>query len=116
MDIATETLADASLINNNNQLVIDEESLTPIQKFYDNCNIFITGGTGFLGKMLINKLLTACSSIDTIYLLVRNKKGKDVHSRVEDIFDDPVSICSNRIQFTLLPVWRAQTYPTKYPL
>lgn len=41
--------------------------------------------------MLINKLLTSCSTIDTIYLLVRNKKGKEVHSRVEDIFDDPVS-------------------------
>lgn len=41
--------------------------------------------------VLINKLLTSCSTIDTIYLLVRNKKGKEVHSRVEDIFDDPVS-------------------------
>lgn len=38
--------------NNNNQLItdIDEESSTPIQRFYSNCNIFITGGTGFLGK------------------------------------------------------------------
>lgn len=131
-----------TLANNSNQLIMDEEPFTPIQKFYDNCNIFITGGTGFLGKsknqiscdahlkpfmnwfgsspvwpiysfwneftyiliglfpsvslfrftVLINKLLTACSSLDTIYLLVRNKKGKDVHSRIEDIFDDPVSM------------------------
>lgn len=40
--------------NNNNvdQLItdIDEESSTPIQQFYANCNIFVTGGTGFLGK------------------------------------------------------------------
>lgn len=34
----------------NSQLIMDEEPFTPIQKFYDNCNIFITGGTGFLGK------------------------------------------------------------------
>lgn len=50
--MATETV-NLDLIsnnNNNNQLIIDEESFTPIQKFYDNCNIFITGGTGFLGK------------------------------------------------------------------
>lgn len=24
--------------------------LTEIQQFYDRCNVFITGGTGFLGK------------------------------------------------------------------
>lgn len=38
--------------NINHQLItdIDGESSTPIQKFYVNCNIFITGGTGFLGK------------------------------------------------------------------
>lgn len=26
------------------------EELTPMQKFYDGTNVFITGGTGFLGK------------------------------------------------------------------
>lgn len=39
-----------TLPNDSNQLIMDEEPFTPIQKFYDNCNIFITGGTGFLGK------------------------------------------------------------------
>lgn len=45
--------------------------------------------------VLINKLLTACSSINTIYLLVRSKKGKDVDSRIAEIFEDPVSIHIN---------------------
>lgn len=40
------------LANNNSQLIMDEEPFTPIQKFYDNCNIFVTGGTGFLGKSM----------------------------------------------------------------
>lgn len=66
--------------------------LTPIQQFYTKCNIFITGGTGFLGKVLLNKILTSCPGIENIYLLVRNKRGKDVHSRVEEIFEDPVSV------------------------
>lgn len=48
MEFDTETIP--TLINNNNQLIMDEEALTPIQRFYDNCNIFVTGGTGFLGK------------------------------------------------------------------
>lgn len=38
------------LPNANNSIIMDEELLTPIQNFYENCNIFITGGTGFLGK------------------------------------------------------------------
>lgn len=38
------------LPNINGSVIMDEESMTPIQKFYDNCNVFITGGTGFLGK------------------------------------------------------------------
>jgi alcohol-forming fatty acyl-CoA reductase len=34
-------------------------------------------------------LLRKCD-VQTFYLLVRSKKGKDVHSRIEDIFDDPL--------------------------
>lgn len=37
----------------------------------------------------MEKLLRTCQ-VDTIYLLVRDKKGKNIHSRVEDLFDDPV--------------------------
>lgn len=69
--------------------------LTPIQQFYKECNIFITGGTGFLGKVLLNKILSSCPGIENIYLLVRSKRGKDVNSRVEEIFEDPVRLfCS----------------------
>lgn len=39
----------------------------------------------------MDKLLRS-TNIDTIYLLIRSKKGKDVHTRLEDIFDDPVII------------------------
>lgn len=47
--------------------------------------------TGFMGKVLIEKLLRSCSTIENIYLLIRQKKGKDIHTRVEELFDDPVS-------------------------
>lgn len=36
-----------------NERYEDEIDLTPIQKFYDEANVFITGSTGFLGKLLI---------------------------------------------------------------
>lgn len=77
----TEPMSTESLIN---------EKLTPIQEFYYGQSIFITGGTGFMGKLLIEKLLRVCPGVVSIYLLVRPKKGKDVHQRTEEIFDDAV--------------------------
>lgn len=45
---------------------------------------------GFLGKTLIDKMLRSCPDVENIYLLVRPKKGVDIHTRLEDIFDDIV--------------------------
>lgn len=61
-----------------------------IQKFYSGCNVFITGATGFMGKVLIEKLLRS-TDVATIYILVRAKKGKSIHVRMEEIVDDIVS-------------------------
>ncbi|XP_015586810.1 fatty acyl-CoA reductase wat [Cephus cinctus] len=65
-------------------------NFSPLQEFYAGQTIFITGGTGFLGKLLIDKLLRCCPGIKFIYLLVRPKKGKDVYQRVENLIDDPL--------------------------
>lgn len=67
-----------------------EDILTPIQKFYAGANVFVTGATGFLGKLLIEKLLRSCPELSTIYVLVRNKKGKELHERIEELFADAV--------------------------
>lgn len=45
---------------------------------------------GFMGKVLIDKLLRTCPGIENIYLLIRKKKGKDIHTRIDELFDDPV--------------------------
>ncbi|XP_014601322.1 PREDICTED: putative fatty acyl-CoA reductase CG5065 [Polistes canadensis] len=67
-----------------------DKKLTPIQEFYDGQNIFITGGTGFMGKLLIEKLLRSCPTIKCIYILIRPKKGKDVFQRQNELFEDTV--------------------------
>ncbi|VEN61737.1 unnamed protein product [Callosobruchus maculatus] len=64
--------------------------LTPIQEFYKDAHILITGGTGFLGKLLIEKLLRSCNELSKIYLIVRSKKGKNMPIRLEETFQDVV--------------------------
>lgn len=54
--------------------------------------IFITGGSGFLGKVLIEKILRKCPDVDKIYLLLRTKKGVSPKQRVEAIFSSVVSL------------------------
>jgi len=58
-----------------------------ISDFFAGRSIFITGATGFMGKVLMEKLLRSCPSINNIYILVRPKKGKDPASRVGDLLE-----------------------------
>ena len=48
-------------------------------------NVFVTGGTGYLGRVLIHKLLTYCPDIGQLYLLMREKKGVCQEKRLEDM-------------------------------
>ncbi|XP_024868018.1 fatty acyl-CoA reductase wat-like isoform X3 [Temnothorax curvispinosus] len=74
----------------NNEQDIKHE--TPIQNFYAGQSIFITGCTGFLGQILIEKLLRSCPDISTMYLLIRSKKDKSPESRLNEMFKSSVSI------------------------
>lgn len=82
----------------NEDTVFSNKEQSQIQKFYDGLNVLITGGTGFMGKILIEKLLRS-TDVSTIYVLIRPKKGKDVHVRMDEIFEDVVSnLLINMIQ------------------
>lgn len=56
-----------------------------IPEFYNGKSVFITGGLGFIGKVLVEKLLRSCPGIVNIYLIVRQKKGKSIEDRFNDL-------------------------------
>nr|WKE35581.1 alcohol forming fatty acyl CoA reductase [Paurocephala sauteri] len=68
--------------------ILDDEIGTPIQEFFRGSTIFITGGTGFMGKVLTEKLLRCCPHIKHIYLLIRPKKGVDIQERLQKTYND----------------------------
>lgn len=54
-----------------------------ISEFYKDKVILISGGTGFIGKSLIEKLLRSCDGVKRILVLIRSKKGKSIEERIE---------------------------------
>lgn len=64
-----------------------------IRKFYKDKTIFITGASGFMGKVLLEKLLYSCSDLKEILILMRPKRGKSGAERVQDFAQIPVSSC-----------------------
>jgi alcohol-forming fatty acyl-CoA reductase len=54
-----------------------------IKEFYDNAEVFVTGASGFIGKVLVEKLLRSCTGIEKVYILVRAKKGRSPADRIK---------------------------------
>jgi alcohol-forming fatty acyl-CoA reductase len=62
-----------------------------IYEFYRESTVLITGGTGFMGKVLVEKLLR-CFEVKKIYLLVRTKKGENAKIRLEKFAKETVRV------------------------
>ncbi|XP_076687278.1 fatty acyl-CoA reductase wat-like isoform X2 [Andrena cerasifolii] len=61
-----------------------------IAEWFADTNVLVTGGTGFLGKLIVEKLLRSCPGIARIYIIVRPKKGKISEQRFKENFEDAV--------------------------
>ncbi|XP_072379103.1 putative fatty acyl-CoA reductase CG5065 [Diabrotica undecimpunctata] len=61
-----------------------------ISNWYRDQHVFITGATGFMGKILIEKLLRSCPDVAAIYVIIRSKKGKNATQRLEELLNSVV--------------------------
>jgi len=60
-----------------------------IPEFYEDSEIFITGGSGVVGKALIEKVLRSCN-IRRIYILIRPKRNRSVQERLEKLKNEKI--------------------------
>ncbi|XP_047513970.1 putative fatty acyl-CoA reductase CG5065 [Pieris napi] len=79
---------DPSLPDMNREVL--EGSIEGIADFFTNAVILVTGGTGFVGKALLEKLLRSCPGIDTVYVLMRPKRGLSVEQRYKELIKNQV--------------------------
>lgn len=77
----------------------DFNELSEIQTFYKDTTILLTGCTGFLGKILLEKLLRACE-VKKIYCIVRDKKNQLADERFHQMFESKVSFITTYIYLT----------------
>ena len=61
-----------------------------VSEFYSNRSVLITGASGFVGKVLIEKLLRACPKIKRIFVLIRPKWNKQAEERLRDLLETPL--------------------------
>ncbi|XP_049296774.1 fatty acyl-CoA reductase wat-like [Anopheles funestus] len=60
-----------------------------VSEFYHDTVVLVTGSTGFLGKVLVEKLLRSFD-VKKIYLLIREKRGSSSTQRLQQMISDPI--------------------------
>ncbi|XP_049636995.1 fatty acyl-CoA reductase 1 isoform X2 [Suncus etruscus] len=59
--------------------------MVSIPEYYEDKNVLITGATGFLGKVLLEKLLRSCPKVNSVFVLVRQKAGQTPQERIDEL-------------------------------
>ena len=54
-----------------------------VKQFYADKTILITGCTGFLAKIILEKIIRSCSNFKKIFVLIRSKQGFTLQDRLE---------------------------------
>lgn len=72
--------------------MVAADDILTIPEWLENQSIFITGVSGFIGKILLWKILKSCPGIDSVYVLIRSKKGKPPQERLDELLSISVNV------------------------
>lgn len=61
-----------------------------VPMYYAGKHVLITGATGFIGKVLLEKLLRSCPDVAVLYCVIRPKKQQTVEERLAEIASSKV--------------------------
>ncbi|XP_069484627.1 fatty acyl-CoA reductase 2 [Ambystoma mexicanum] len=61
--------------------------MSSVAAYYRGKTVLITGATGFMGKVLLEKLLRASPDVEAIFILARPKAGQSIQERMTDILN-----------------------------
>lgn len=61
----------------------NDSSNDDIKSFYINKNVFVTGATGYLGKVVIEKLLRDCKDMGNMYIMLRANSESDAAKKFD---------------------------------
>ncbi|XP_014251241.1 fatty acyl-CoA reductase 1-like [Cimex lectularius] len=59
--------------------------MATITEYFAGKKVLVTGATGFMGKVLIEKLLRSCPDVGLIYVIIRDKKGQSAQERWDNL-------------------------------
>lgn len=73
------------------RLLAERTAMPSISEFFSGRHVLITGGSGFLGRLIIEMLLRCCPDIGNIYVVLRSRRGVPADDRIHTMVDVPVS-------------------------
>lgn len=73
---------------------------TPMQLAFLHQNVFMTGVTGLVGKVLLFKILKDLPQVDSVFVLIRTKKNVSPAQRAEALLSSP---CFDPLKNSLSP-------------
>jgi fatty acyl-CoA reductase len=62
-----------------------------VAEFFRGRSVLLTGASGFMGKVLLEKMLYSCPDLRTVFILMRSKRSKTPEMRTEEMLKVPVS-------------------------
>ncbi|XP_049539188.1 uncharacterized protein LOC125953582 [Anopheles darlingi] len=84
-----ESVATMPAVNVSHVPFEQKTRLLDVSEFYRDAVVLVTGGTGFIGKVLVEKLLRSLN-VKRIYLLIREKRNVSTAERMKEMLEDPI--------------------------